>query len=92
MLLEKLKYQQWKNNDAVIKWPKGVKNKENSKFIKDFYSSITEETLDAAIAFAQTNTNVSNNDIRIIKHSRNSFLFTISKHGKRKQNLTLMLL
>ena len=38
--------------------------------MKNFYSSITEDTLDAAIVFAQRNTNISNNDIQIIKHSR----------------------
>ena len=67
MLLEKLKY-----TDTVIKWFNDISTKDNSKFfqmdIKDFYPSITEETLDAAIVFEQTNTNISNEDIRRIKY------------------------
>ena len=52
--------------------------------IKNFYPSITEETLDAAIVFPQTNTNISNDDIRIIKHSRNYLLFNNTKAWKNK--------
>ena len=44
-LLEKLKYQQWKNINAVIKWLADINNKDNPKFIqmdiKDIYPSIT---------------------------------------------------
>ena len=44
-LLEKLKYQQWKNINAVIKWLEDINNKDNPKFIqmdiKDNYPSIT---------------------------------------------------
>ena len=44
-LLEKLKYQQWKNINAVIKWLEDINNKDNPKFIqmdiKDIYPSIT---------------------------------------------------
>ena len=79
MLLEKLKYQQWKNTNAVIKWFKDINNRDNSKFIqidiKDIYPSITKETLDAAILFAHANTKISNDDIWIIKHSGKSLLF-----------------
>ena len=43
-LLEKLKYQQWKNTNAVIKWLEDINNKDNPKFIqmdiKDIYPSI----------------------------------------------------
>ena len=48
LLLEKLKYQQWKNTNAVIKCFKDISNKGNSKFlqmdIKDFYPSINEKS------------------------------------------------
>ena len=52
--------------------------------IKDFYPSIPEENLDAAIVFAQMNTNISNDDIRIIKHSRKSLLFHNTDAWKKK--------
>ena len=77
--MKKLKYQQWKSINAVIKWFKDINNKDSSKFIqmdiKDFYPSITEETLDAAIIFAQMNTSISNGDIQIIKHSKKYLVF-----------------
>ena len=67
MLLEKLKYQQWKNTNAGIKWFKDTNNRDNSKFIQidieDIYPSITKETVDPAILFAHTNTKISNDDI-----------------------------
>ena len=47
--------------------------------IKDFHPSITEETLDAAIIFAQMNTSISNGDIQIIKHSKKSLVFHNTK-------------
>ena len=54
--------------NAVIKLLKDINNKDSFKFIKmtikDFYSSITKETLNAAIVFAQTNTNISNDNIK----------------------------
>ena len=87
-LLEKLKYQQWKNTNAVIKRFKDINNKDNSKFIqidiKDYYPSITKEALDAAIVFAKTNINISNDDIRIIKHSRKSLPFHNTEAWQKK--------
>ena len=52
--------------------------------IKEFYASITEETLDAAIVFAKTNINISNDDMRKIKHSRSSLLFRNTEAWKKK--------
>ena len=96
LLLEKLEYQQWKNTNAVIKLSKDINNKDNFKYIqvdiKDFYPSITEETLDAGTVFAKMNTNISNDAIQTIKHSKSLCYSTIPKHGKRNQNLALMLL
>ena len=47
--------------------------------IKDIYPSITEETLDVAIVFAQTSINISNDDILIVKHRRQFLLFHKTK-------------
>ena len=44
----------------------------------------TEKTLDAAAVFAQTNINISNDDIQTIKHSRNSLLFHNTEASKKK--------
>ena len=52
--------------------------------IKDYYLSVTKETLDAAIVFAKTNINISNDDIRIIKHSRNSLQFHNTEAWQKK--------
>ena len=42
--------------------------------IRDFYLSISEETLDKAISFTLNQTTVSVEDIRIIKHSQKLLL------------------
>ena len=51
---------------------------------KDFYPSITEENLDTLIAFAHINTNISNEDMQIITHSRKSLLFHNPRAWKNK--------
>ena len=43
--------------------------------IKEFYPSISEETLNKAINFAEHYTSISQENIRIIKHCRKSKLF-----------------
>ena len=49
----KLKLQQWKNNQSVIKWFKGLSNEQNLSFIQfdmvSFYPSISEALLRRAI-------------------------------------------
>ena len=60
--------------------------------IKDFYPSIIEETLDATIVFAQTNTNIGNDDIQITKHSGKSLLFHNAKAWRKKSESCFMLL
>ena len=64
-LPEKLRYQQQKNTNVVIKWFKDINNQDSSRFmliqIKYFHPSITGETLNAAIGFAQMYT-INSND------------------------------
>ena len=78
-LLTKLNINQWGDTSQVIDWFKKLEYKSKSKFIqldiKEYYPSITEETLDKAISFASNHTTVSLEDIRIIKQSRKSLLF-----------------
>ena len=54
--------------------------------IKEYYPSITEETLDKATSFASNHTTVSLEEIRIIKHSRNSLLFHLEQAWKKKES------
>ena len=54
--------------------------------IKEYYPSITEETLDKAILFASNHTTVSLKDICIIKHSRKLLLFHLEQAWKKKES------
>ena len=70
---------QWKNTAEVIQWFKAIPDKKSHKFImydiKDFYPSITESLLKEAIDFAKTNTTITPDDEKIIRHARKSLLF-----------------
>ena len=73
------KASQWKNTNDVISWFKSIKNKENCKFIsfdiKDFYPTITKELLSKCFSFAETKVQITEDDKKIIYHSRKSVLF-----------------
>jgi hypothetical protein len=43
--------------------------------ICDFYPSISEELLDKAVAYAKLHTEVTDEEVRVIKHTRKSLLF-----------------
>ena len=76
--MAKLNMNQWIDTGQVIDWFKKLEDKSKSKFmqlnIRDFYLSISEETLDKAISFTLNQTTVSVEDIRIIKHSQKLLL------------------
>ena len=88
--MAKLNINQWRETSQVIDSFKKLKCKSKSKFIqvgiKEYYPSITEETLDKAIWFASTHTEVSLEDIHIIKHSRKSLLFHLEQAWKKKES------
>ena len=89
LLLEKLEYQQWKNTNTVVKFFKNINNKDNSKFIqmdiKDFYPSEKKKSRTLPL-YLQRRISTSVLMIESLCYS------TIPKHGKRTQNLALMLL
>ena len=89
-LLTKLNINQWGDTSQVIDWFKKLEYKSKSKFIqldiKEYYPSITEETLDKAISFASNHTTVSLEDIRIIKQSRKPLLFHLEEAWKKKES------
>ena len=63
----------------VISWFQNILDKKDCKFLKfdivDFYPSITEKLLSAAILFAKPFTQIDDDAIQIIQHSRKSLLF-----------------
>ena len=89
-LLSQLKYNQRKNTNEVIRWFSNINKKQDCKFIqldiKEFHSCILEETLNAAINFAENYTSISQENIQIIKHCRKSLLFYNSEPWKKKEH------
>ena len=65
---------QWTDTSQVTDWFKKLEDKSNIKVIqlviKEFYSSVTTETVNKAISFASNHTTVSVGYKRDIKHSR----------------------
>ena len=49
-----------------------------------FYPSISEETSNKAINFAENHTSISQENIRIINTTKSAYYFTIMSHGKDK--------
>lgn len=91
-LITSLGLNQWKNSDMVIDWFKSINNKHECTFIQldimEFYPSITETILDNAISFAKTHINISDKDLRIIKHCRKSLLYHANEAWKKKDSDT----
>ena len=71
---------QWRNSQSVIDWFKTINEKPNHIFISiditNFFPSITEQLLDKAIRWARTITPITDQQEKIIKHARTSFLFS----------------
>ena len=70
---------QWRNTETVIEWFNKIQSNQKTRFIKfdivDFYPSISEKLLDKSINFAKSVTNIDEETINVIKHSRKSLLF-----------------
>ena len=88
ILVDSLKINQWKDTDNVINWLNAIKDKSQCYFIEldiaEFYPTITESILDTAISFARQHTNISNENLRIIKHCRKSLLYKKQEPWKKK--------
>ena len=74
---------QWKNSTSVIEWFKGLGKKSKHTFvcfgIIEFYPSISEDLLKAALDFTKQHTTIPQQDTKIIFHSRKSLLFDKDK-------------
>ena len=88
--MSQIKYNQWKNTNEVIHWFSNINEKQNCKLIqldiKEFYPSISEDTLNKAINFAENYTSISLGNIQIIKHCRKSLLFYNNEPWKKKEH------
>ena len=88
---------QWQSSDQAISWFNGIRNKQKFTFLKldiiSFYPSISEELLNKAISWAKNLEPITNEEIKIIKHSRKSFLFHKNecwvKKGNKEHDVTM---
>ena len=87
-LVKSLKVNQWRSTDSVINWFNAIENKSQCFFIQldivEFYPSISENILDNAINFAKQYTDISDENLRIIKHCRKSLLYNNYEPWKKK--------
>ena len=88
ILVESLKVNQWKDTDNAINWFNAIKDKSQCCFIQldiaEFYPSLTESILDTAISFAGQHPDISNENLRITKHCRESLLYNNREPRKKK--------
>ena len=76
---------QWQETITVINWLKSIKNKNKCIFmqfdIEEFYPSIAKGLLLKAITYAKTFSNISDEKINTILHSRKSLLLITQIYG-----------
>ena len=86
--VKSLKVYRWRNSNSVISWFGALGNKSQCFLMQldivEFYPSIAENVLDDAINFAKQYTDISDENLRIIKHCRKSVLCNIYEPWKRK--------
>ena len=89
---------QWKNTEDVIKWFRGIPDKDNSIFIQfdiaEFYPSISKDLLLQSINHAKQFISISQRDIDVIMHVRKAILFNdknawIKKNGDPSFDVTM---
>ena len=80
----------WKNTNDVVSWFNSIENKCKHVFISfdicDFYPSITNKLLEKSLTFASQFSNISVEDIRIIKHTKKTTLFKDSTPWAKKSS------
>ena len=79
---------QWKNTSAVLAWFNNISNKEQYSFISfdvvDFYPSISIELLDAALKFASSYVDITDEERNTILHAKKSCLFNTNQSWGKK--------
>ena len=83
----------WKSTGEVIEWFKGISEKKKHTFfsfdIVDFYPSISEQLLRAAVSFARTKVRIEDKHIEVIFHARKSLLFEGGKTWVKRDKSSL---
>ena len=78
-IISETKLNQWKNSTSVIEWFNNIPNKNQHRFvvfdIESFYPSISEDLFNEALSFAKTKVNITDQEMSIIRQSRNTLLF-----------------
>ena len=87
---QKTNLSQWKNIYSCIEWFKQLENKKNSKFIQydivNFYPTISEELLNAALNWAMKYVPIHKKDRNIIFQARRPLLVFDGKYWTKKKN------
>ena len=87
-LVDSLKVNQRKDAYNVINRFNAIKDKSKRCFIEldiaEFYPSITESISNTAISFARQHTDISDENLRIIKHFRKSLSYNNQEPWKKK--------
>lgn len=80
---------QWSSTKEALNWFKELNNKQSLTFfqfdIESFYPSISKETLLKAINFAKQHTCINQDEVDIIMHSRQTFLFSDGEAWVKKK-------
>ena len=89
---EKTNIMQWKNTVSVLQWFKTITEKQKYTFIQfdivNFYPSITEKLLTAALDWATTFAPITEEQRKTIFHVRQNFLFNNSEPWVKKGYFT----
>ena len=92
------KVNQWKNSVSVIEWLNNIWNKDQHRFvvfdIESFCSSFSEDLFNEALIFAKIKVDITNQEMSIIKQSRNTLLFNknqpwVKKYGNEEFNVPI---
>ena len=88
----KLKYNQWRSTSDVIDWFKDLKNNKKTSFIQfdivEFYPSISENFLDKALTWAKLHSDLTDEQINIIKSARSTLLYSKNIPWQKKTTQT----
>ena len=81
---------QWRSTSSVISWFTNISDKQKCKFMKfdivDFYPSITEDLFRRSFEYAKSLVEISDNELKIIKHARKSLLFDSNNTWTKKDD------
>ena len=85
------KLKQWRSTKHAVDWFKSLSGKNNLVFMQcdivNFYPSITENLLKKAIKFAKKHSNLTDKEIEIIFHARDTVLINEGEPWKKQDSL-----